>query len=79
MGTMGSFPPDAQTPLLANHAYMLQSYDLNTGLFTFVNPYDDYGARVVQLTWDEMAPFVWGFSDVTPAPGLNVDSIVVSS
>jgi hypothetical protein len=79
MGTLDSMPPNANTPLLPNHAYMLQSYDPHTGLFTFINPYDNIGARVVQLTWDEMAPYVFEFADVTPAPGLSVKSVIVGS
>jgi hypothetical protein len=79
MSTVGAFADGAQTPLLANHCYMIQSYDANTGLFTFINPYYDVGARVVQMTWAEMAPYVWGFSDVAPPPGMNVSSIVATS
>jgi hypothetical protein len=79
MYTFGTFAAGAQTPLIAGHCYMIQSYDPTTGLFTFVNPYDNYGARVVQLTWAEMAPYIGGFSDVTPPPGMNVSSIVATS
>jgi hypothetical protein len=79
MFTAGVFPDGAQTPLLGNHCYMLQSYDPNTGVFTFINPYDDAGARIVQLMWADMAPYVLGFSDVAPPPDMNVSSIVASS
>jgi hypothetical protein len=79
MWTVGTFPAGAQTPFIAGHCYMIQSYDPNTGLFTFINPYEDWAARVVQMTWAEMAPYVAGFSDVAPPPGMSVGSVIVGS
>jgi hypothetical protein len=76
MMTLSTFP-DNNTTLLGNHAYVLESYDPNSGLFTFVNPYDDGGsARVVQLTWDQFAPYVFDFEDLTPPAGVGTASVV---
>jgi hypothetical protein len=69
--------PDAQSPFIANHAYILEGYDPNAGLFTFVNPYDDgAGARVVQVTWTQLARYVYDFEDVTPPPGVSTSSVI---
>jgi hypothetical protein len=79
MATVGTFPAGAQPPFIAGHCYTIQSYDPNTGLFTFINPYEDRAARVVQMTWAELAPYVAGFSAVASPPGMSVSSIVASS
>ncbi|OWK43661.1 C2 family cysteine protease [Fimbriiglobus ruber] len=71
--------PDDQSPFIANHAYTLEGYDPTTGLFTFVNPLDDGGGdgpRVVQVTWDQLAPYVFDFEDVMPPAGMSVSSVV---
>jgi hypothetical protein len=69
--------PDDQSPFIANHAYILEGYDPHTGLFTFVNPYDDgTGARVIQVTWTKLAPYVFDFEDVTPPPGVSTSSVI---
>jgi Calpain family cysteine protease len=69
--------PDDQTAFIGNHVYVLESYDPNTGLFTFINPYDDGGsARVVQVTWDQLAPYVWVFEDVTAPDGMSASSVI---
>ena len=73
--TLSTFP-DNQSAFLGNHAYILEGYDPNTGIFTFVNPYEDAGARVVQVTWDQLAPYVFDFEDVTPPPGTSTSSVI---
>jgi hypothetical protein len=76
MMTLSNFP-DNNTPLVGNHAYVLESYDPTTGLFTFVNPYDDgTSARVVRETWEQLAPYVFDFEDLTAPAGMNVTSVV---
>jgi Calpain family cysteine protease len=76
MMTLAIFPDD-NTALIGDHAYVLESYDPSTGLFTFVNPYDDgNSARVVQATWDQLAPYVFDFEDLTAPAGMSVTSVV---
>jgi hypothetical protein len=67
-------PPDGNSALLANHAYVLESY--TAGEFFFVNPYEDAGARVVEVTWAQLLPYVSDFEDVTPPPWISTSSIV---
>jgi hypothetical protein len=74
--TLSSFPDD-NTTFYGNHAYVLEGYDPNTGLFTFVNPYDNVAsARIVQVTWDQLSPYVFDFEDVTPPAGLSTSSVI---
>jgi hypothetical protein len=69
--------PDDQSAFIGNHAYILEGYDPGTGLFTFVNSYDDGGsARVVRVTWDQLAPDVFDFEDLTAPAGMYVDTVV---
>ncbi len=72
--------PDSNSAFVGNHCYTLEGYDPTTGLFTFINPYDDGGSqRVVQVTWDELLPYVADFDDVTAPAGMSVSSIVSNS
>jgi hypothetical protein len=81
LGTLDTFP-DNNTAFINDHVYILESYNPTTGVFTFVNPLDDGvvnsgdGARVVQVTWDLLAPYVGAFGDLTPPPGMSVGSVV---
>jgi hypothetical protein len=76
IGTFGTLP-DSNSAFIGNHCYTLESYDPTTGLFTFINPYDDGGSqRVVQVTWDELLPYVAYFDDVTAPADMNVSSII---
>jgi hypothetical protein len=71
--------PDNNGPFIANHAYTLESYNPNTGVFTFINPLDDGGgdgARVVQVTWQQLEPYVYDFEDVTAPAGTSPSSVI---
>jgi hypothetical protein len=76
LGTLDTFP-DSNTAFIGDHVYMLESYDPTTGVFTFINPLDDgVGARVVRVTWDQLAPYVGAFEDLTAPAGVSVNSVV---
>jgi hypothetical protein len=76
MQTFSTFPDD-NSALFSGHVYVLESYDQTTGLFTFINPYDDDASyRVVRMTWDQLLPYVWVFEDVSAPAGMSVSSVV---
>ena len=80
--TLDSFPsnpPVANPGFNSDHSYTLEGYNLSTGVFTFVNPYDDGdGPRFVYATWEQVETFVDVVDDLLPPAGIEFSSIVGS-